>query len=197
MTLLEAGGEDTNPAIHDPMRMGELWHSADDWDYRTVPQEHAADRRLHLPRGKVLGGSHALNAMIWVRCAPHDFDHWASLGNDGWAWADVLPVYKAIEDYSGGESELRGSGGILPVTADYALAPIQQSIIDAAVEEGLEHNPDTTATTSTASLKSRSPCRRLPREHVDDLPQARATGSTCAPDATHSVIEGAPPSAPG
>lgn len=142
VTLLEAGGEDTNPAIHDPMRMGELWHSADDWDYYTVPQQHAAGRRLHLPRGKVLGGSHALNAMIWVRCAPADFDHWASLGNEGWSWVDVLPVYKAIEDFAGGASELRGVGGMLPVTDDYALAPIQQSIIDAGIQEGLEHNQD-------------------------------------------------------
>ena len=142
VTVLEAGGEDLNPAIHDPMRLAEIWHSPDDWDYYTVPQEHAAGRRLHLPRGKVLGGSHALNAMIWVRCAPADFDHWASLGNEGWAWNDVLPVYKAIEDYSGGPSDLRGEGGPLPVTGDYPLVPIQESIIEAAVQEGLEHNPD-------------------------------------------------------
>lgn len=145
VTLLEAGGEDTNPAIHDPMRMGELWHSADDWDYRTVPQEHAAGRRLHLPRGKVLGGSHALNAMIWVRCAPADFDHWAALGNEGWAWRDVLPVYEAIENRAVGDAERReGASGehLLPVTDDYPLSPIQASIVDAAVQEGLERNPD-------------------------------------------------------
>ena len=142
VVLLEAGGEDTNPAIHDPMRMGELWHSADDWDYYTVPQESAAGRRLHLPRGKVLGGSHALNAMIWVRCAPADFDHWAALGNPGWSWADVLPVYREIEDFSGGESALRGTGGLLPVTDDYPLVPIQAAIVEASVEEGLERNPD-------------------------------------------------------
>jgi len=142
VTLLEAGGEDRNPAIHDPMRMGELWHSPEDWDYYTVPQQHAAGRRLHLPRGKVLGGSHALNAMIWVRCAPQDFDHWASLGNEGWAWSDVLPVYKSIEAFSGGASELRGDAGILPVTDHYPLVPIQASIIEAAVQEGLEHNAD-------------------------------------------------------
>lgn len=142
VTLLEAGGEDANPAIHDPSRMGELWHSPDDWDYYTVPQAGAAGRRLHLPRGKVLGGSHALNAMIWVRGDRSDFDHWASLGNDGWAWDDVLPVYRAIEDWSGGASNLRGAGGPLPVTDDYELSPIQQAMIDAAVQEGLERNPD-------------------------------------------------------
>ncbi len=141
VVLLEAGGRDTNAAIHDPARLGEIWHSADDWDYFTVPQEHAAGRRLHLPRGKVLGGSHALNAMIWVRCAPQDFDHWASLGNEGWAWADVLPVYKQIENWHGVPSELRGTEGLLDVTT-YELDPIQQSILEAAVQSGVPENPD-------------------------------------------------------
>ncbi|GAB3119747.1 GMC family oxidoreductase [Glaciibacter psychrotolerans] len=140
--LLEAGGVDTNPAIHDPSRMGELWHSADDWDYYTVPQKHAGSRQLHLPRGKVLGGSHSLNAMIWVRCAPQDFDGWAAAGNVGWSWADVLPLYKEMETYSGGASELRGGSGPLDVDGSYPLEPIQQSIIDAAVEIGLPHNLD-------------------------------------------------------
>lgn len=143
VTLLEAGGEDTNPAIHDLSRMGEIWHSPDDWDYFTVPQPGANGHRLHLPRGKVLGGSHSLNAMIWVRCVPEDFDHWASLGNEGWSWEEVLPVYRAIENYrGGGEPALHGAEGLLDVTDDYELSPIQQSIIDAAVEEGLARNPD-------------------------------------------------------
>ena len=145
VTVLEAGGEDGNPAIHDPMRMGELWHSADDWNYYTAPQPGANGHRLHLPRGKVLGGSHSLNAMIWVRCSPLDFDHWASLGNDGWAWEDVLPVYRAIESFHGAGDDsdgLRGTDGLLDVTDAYALAPIQQAIIDASVQEGLPHNPD-------------------------------------------------------
>ncbi|QEA28876.1 FAD-dependent oxidoreductase [Microbacterium sp. CBA3102] len=130
VTLVEAGGYDTNPAIHDPSRAGELWHSAEDWDYFTVPQEHAGGRRLHLPRGKVTGGSHALNAMIWVRGAASDYDAWERGGATGWSWADVEPVYDAIEN------------DLLPVTDDYALSPIQASIIDAAVQEGLPRNPD-------------------------------------------------------
>src|SRR5476649_1848541 len=140
--LLEAGRTDVNPAIQDPARLGGIWHSPDDWDYFTVPQAHAADRRLHLPRGKVLGGSHSLNAMIYVRCAPQDYDYWASLGNPGWGWADVLPIFKKIENYDGPASDLRGTEGLLDVTVDYPLNPIQQSIIDAAVEIGLENNPD-------------------------------------------------------
>lgn len=146
--LLEAGGPDSNPAIHDLSRMGELWHSADDWDYFTVPQEHAAGRRLHLPRGKVIGGSHSLNAMIWVRCAPADYDHWAALGNDGWSWQEVLPVFRDIEDFTGravqdpAAAALRGIGGPLDVTDDFPLEPIQAAIIDAAVQSGLPLNPD-------------------------------------------------------
>ncbi|MEV4666629.1 GMC family oxidoreductase [Microbacterium sp. LWO12-1.2] len=130
VTLIEAGNYDTNPAIHDPSRAGELWHSADDWDFFTVPQKHAADRRLHLPRGKVTGGSHALNAMIWVRGAASDYDGWERGGATGWGWSEVEPVFTAIEN------------DLLPVTDDYPLSPIQASIIDAAVQEGLPRNPN-------------------------------------------------------
>lgn len=140
--LLEAGGPDENPMIHDLSGMGTLWHGPEDWDYYTVPQRHAADRRLHLPRGKVLGGSHSLNAMIWVRGAPDDYDGWAAEGNDGWSWNDVLPIFKQIENYDGGASGLRGTDGLLDVVGSYPLSPIQSSIIDASVEIGLEHNPD-------------------------------------------------------
>ncbi|MDN3443013.1 GMC family oxidoreductase [Microbacterium sp. APC 3901] len=130
VTLIEAGGYDSNPAIHDPSRAGELWHSADDWDFFTVPQEHAGGRRLHLPRGKVTGGSHALNAMIWVRGAASDYDAWERGGATGWGWSTVEPVFSALEQ------------DVLPVTDDYELSPIQASIIDAAVEEGLPRNPN-------------------------------------------------------
>jgi choline dehydrogenase len=140
--LVEAGGADVNPAIHDPARLGEIWHSPDDWDYFTVPQPHAADRRLHLPRGKVLGGSHSLNAMIYVRGAAQDYDNWAALGNPGWAWSDVLPVFESIENYDGPASPHRGTEGLLDVTVDYELEPIQQSIVDAAKQIGIDENPD-------------------------------------------------------
>jgi len=140
--LVEAGREDVNPAIHDPSRMGELWHSDDDWDYFTTPQPHATHRRLHWPRGKVVGGSHSLNAMIWVRGAARDYDGWAASGASGWAWADVLPVFKDIENWHGAPSDARGEGGLLDVTDDYPLHPIQEAIITAATQIGLAQNPD-------------------------------------------------------
>ncbi|MCO1337404.1 oxidoreductase [Kocuria polaris] len=142
VTLFEAGGEDSNPAIHDVGRLGELWHSPDDWDYYTVPMAGTASKPMHLPRGKVLGGSHALNATIWVRCAPEDFDGWAEACGEEWAWKNVLPVYRAMEDFSGGASDLHGAGGPIPVDNDYPLEEIHQSILDAAVESGVPFNPD-------------------------------------------------------
>lgn len=96
VTLLEAGGQDTNPAIAELPRLGELWHGAEDWDYFTVPQEHASGRIILWPRGRVLGGSHALNASIWVRGNRLDYDDWATAGCEGWSWRDVGPVSEAL-----------------------------------------------------------------------------------------------------
>jgi len=123
--LLEAGGRDENPAIHDPGRLHELWLSEVDWAYETVPQQNANGRRLAWPRGKVLGGSSSLNAMIWVRGAPADFDSWG----EGWAWDDVRPVYERLE------SEL----GLL---VSFSPDPIHVAIVEAAQECGIPFNAD-------------------------------------------------------
>ncbi len=135
-SLLEAGGRDDNPAIHDPGRVHELWLSDVDWAYETVPQMHAAGRRLAWPRGKVLGGSSCLNAMIWVRGAPEDFDTWAYLGADGWSWEDVLPVYERIE-----RREPGGPGTVNLVTS-FEPDAIHVSIAEAAQECGIPANAD-------------------------------------------------------
>ncbi|OLR94115.1 GMC family oxidoreductase [Actinokineospora bangkokensis] len=140
--LLEAGGRDTDETIHDPRRFGELWFGPRDWAYRTTPQAHAATRQLHWPRGRVLGGSSSLNAMIYARGAAADYDHWAYLGNDGWSWADVLPTFRDIEDFDAGASDLHGTGGPLPVLSKYATDPIHDALIAAAVQTGIEQNPD-------------------------------------------------------
>ncbi|NHU85600.1 GMC family oxidoreductase [Kocuria sp. JC486] len=100
VTVFEAGSNDDNPAIHQVSRLGELWHSEQDWDYRTVPQKNSDDRVIHWPRGRVLGGSHALNAAIWVRGAASDYDGWAADGCPGWSWAEVEPWFKALETYT-------------------------------------------------------------------------------------------------
>ncbi|MGO2862915.1 MAG: GMC family oxidoreductase N-terminal domain-containing protein, partial [Brevibacterium sp.] len=74
--LIEAGGDETNPNIDHLNNLGLIWHSAQDWDYYTVPQPGAMNRKIHLPRGKVLGGSNALNAVIWVRGDAWDYEQW-------------------------------------------------------------------------------------------------------------------------
>jgi choline dehydrogenase len=140
--LLEAGPPDTNPAIHDPARAHELWFAPEDWGAHTVPQPHADGRRLHWPRGKVLGGSSALNGMIWARGVAADYDHWAYLGNFGWSWKDVLPVYLRIEDFDRGASEAHGEGGPLRILTKYEPAPLHRSIVAAAQQAGIPFNPD-------------------------------------------------------
>lgn len=142
VAVLEAGGEDSNPMIAALTSLAGLWHGPEDWDYYTIEQENCAGRRLHLPRGKVLGGSHALNAAIWVRGAKQDYDNWAYLGNSGWSWEDVLPVFKEIENYDGGASETRGGSGLLDVVKGFPMNPVQDSILEAAQEIGLKLNDD-------------------------------------------------------
>ena len=134
--LLEAGGRDENPAIHDPGRLHELWLSEVDWAYETVPQSHANGRRLAWPRGRVLGGSSCLNAMIWVRGAPSDFDTWAQLGADGWSWEDVRPVYERIE------RRAPGGPGTVSLLTSFEPDAIHVSIAEAAQECGLPLNAD-------------------------------------------------------
>ena len=140
--LLEAGGPDENPAIHEPARVHELWLSPEDWAYYTVPQERAAGRKLHLPRGRVLGGSSCLNGMVHSRGARSDYGEWVALGAEGWGWDDVLPIFVRMEDFDGGVSELHGVGGPTSIISRYALAPVHEAIIAAAREVGIARNED-------------------------------------------------------
>jgi choline dehydrogenase len=139
--LLEAGGQAENPAIHDPARSHELWDGAEDWGYRTVPQPGCGGRELHLPRGKVVGGSSCLNAMIWVRGAPIDYDAWAHGGAEGWRWADVEPVFRRIEDRVGPGGR-RGDGGPMTVLSGFDPDPIHRAIGEAAAAVGVPFNSD-------------------------------------------------------
>jgi len=140
--LIEAGGPDVHEAIHDPARSHELWHVEEDWDYFTVPQRGAAGRRLHLPRGRVLGGCTSTNGMIYIRGWHGDYDYWAYLGNAGWSYDEVLPLFKRGEDFDGGASLYRGTGGPLPVQSRYEPHPLSASFVEAALQYGIPHNPD-------------------------------------------------------
>jgi choline dehydrogenase len=140
--LLEAGGEDSNEAIHVPARVHELWFGPEDWSYYTVPQEHAAGRRVHWPRGRVIGGSSSLNGMIHVRGAPADYDGWAYQGNDGWRWEDVLPVFLAMEDFDRGASAFHGVGGPLHIYTRWEPSPVHRAFEAAAAHHGIPRNDD-------------------------------------------------------
>ena len=140
--LLEAGGPDVNPSIHDPARVLELWDSPEDWGYRTLPQAGCVGRPIHWPRGRVLGGSSSLHGMIYIRGHRSDYDGWASLGNTGWAWDDVLPLFKRSEDFDRGPSEFHGAGGELHVLSLYEPHPVIAAVVEAAVEISVPRNPD-------------------------------------------------------
>ena len=145
VALIEAGGPDYNPAIHKPNRSWELWNAPEDWAYHTEPQEHSLKTSLFWPRGKVLGGSSALNGMIYVRGARSDFDNWAYNGAAGWSYDDVLPYFRKSEDFEDGADFYHGSGGPLPVTRIHEPNPATLAMIEAAVEVGVPRNDDPNA----------------------------------------------------
>ena len=113
--VLEAGGVDSRKNIQDPGGFVELWGSDVDWKFSTEPQPGMSGRQITINQGKVLGGSTSINAMMYVRGNPRNFDVWNALGADGWAYADVLPYFKKSEDFEEGASEYHGAGGPLQI----------------------------------------------------------------------------------
>ena len=141
--LLEAGPADTSPLIRVPLGIVGLMMSKKlNWQYFTEPQQALDGRRLFWPRGKTLGGSSSTNAMIYTRGNRADYDHWAALGNPGWGWADVLPLFLRSEHHEGGASALHGSGGPLNVAALRSPNVLSRTFIAAAMEAGFPFNED-------------------------------------------------------
>jgi len=154
VVLLEAGApdEEHEEEIYTPVRFPELFKSEADWEYYTVPQPEMNDRRLYHPRGKTLGGSSALNAMIYNRGVPWDYDNWASMGNDGWGHDEVLDAFKRSEDFIGtGDEEFHGEGGPLTVADLSDPHPASEAFVDAAVECGIERNADINGRSQTGA----------------------------------------------
>ena len=113
------------------------------WCFSAEPDEGSGGRRIEVPRGKMLGGSSSINGMVYIRGQAQDYDHWAQLGNRGWSWQDVLPVYKRLENYGGGSDELRGRGGPLRITdTPRHKVPLLEKMIEAAGKIGLPFNAD-------------------------------------------------------
>ncbi|MDB5486806.1 MAG: hypothetical protein JWQ58_521 [Reyranella sp.] len=143
--LLEAGTQGSNffwskvpvgvaKMIDDP---------AVNWCYDSEPDEGSGGRRIAVPRGRMLGGSSSINGMVYIRGQAQDYDHWAQLGNRGWSYQDVLPIFKRMERFEGGSDEFRGRDGILRVThTPRNKVPLLEKMIEAAERMGLPYNPD-------------------------------------------------------
>ena len=143
VALLEAGPGDRNFLIHMPMGYAALMKTGwVDWGYHTEPQAGMGGRRLYWPRGKVLGGSSSVNAMIYIRGVPSDYDTWAQLGNRGWAWDDVLPYFKKAESYWPGADSYHGGDGPLKVTRPGVAHPLNAAWIEAGREAGYPYTAD-------------------------------------------------------
>jgi choline dehydrogenase len=136
--LLEAGGRDDWFWIDIPV--GYLYTIANprtDWCYKTEPDEHLAGRSIHYARGRVLGGCSSINAMIYMRGQKEDWDHWASLGNRGWSWDEVLPVFQSLEDYERGATDTYGAGGEVRIEDPRVRWDIIDAWREAAAECGI------------------------------------------------------------
>jgi choline dehydrogenase len=113
------------------------------WCYKSEPDEGSGGRRIDVPRGKMMGGSSSINGMVYMRGQAQDYDHWAQLGNRGWSYQDVLPIFRKMERYEGGSDKFRGRSGLLRVTdTPRNKLPLLEKIIKAAGRIGLPFNPD-------------------------------------------------------
>jgi choline dehydrogenase len=135
--LLEAGGSDNAIVIRMPSALSIPMNSPRyDWRYYTEPEPHLDNRRLHCPRGKVLGGSSSINGMVYVRGHPRDFETWVELGAIGWGWSDVLPYFKRCETFAGGGGDWRGDRGPLRTRTGTLFNPLYKVFMEAGREAG-------------------------------------------------------------
>lgn len=140
--LLEAGQPDKKQEFHIPAAWPKLLKSEFDWAYETEPQPNLQNRKLYWPRGKALGGSSSLNALIYSRANRADHDEWQQLCGDGWGYKDFLPYYKKAENQQRGANDFHGADGLLSVTDLRSPHVMSQAFVNACLETGMPHNPD-------------------------------------------------------
>ena len=144
VTVLEAGGTDRRFFVQMPLGYGKLFYDpAVNWMYQAEPDPGLNGQRDHIPRGRLLGGSSSINAMVWIRGQRQDYDEWKDAGNPGWGWDDCLAAYKQIEDNEAGADAWRGKGGPLFIARNRkGLHWLVEDYIKGAGEAGLPYNPD-------------------------------------------------------
>lgn len=138
--LLEAGPGDRNLWIHIPLGVGKLLQNPRYvWSFQTEPEDALNGQQVYWPRGKVLGGSGSVNGMVFARGEAAEYDHWQSLGNEGWGWEDVLPYFRKLESYDRGDPDIRGRNGPIKVTlrSDWERDPLSDAYLEACVEAGV------------------------------------------------------------
>ncbi len=141
--LLEAGGSNWNPFLHIPAGWAANFNNPSvDWGYHTQPEPHLGNREIYWPRGKVLGGSSAINGMVYVRGVPQDFNDWTQAGATGWSWEEVLPYFKRAEHQTTHPDEFHGTDGPLHVQDVRDKRSAHDAFIDAMVECGIPRNAD-------------------------------------------------------
>ncbi|MBU6421802.1 MAG: choline dehydrogenase [Gammaproteobacteria bacterium] len=141
--LLEAGGAGRNWLVRVPFGMVvSVPTRLINWGFKTVPQKALNGRRLYQPRGRALGGSSAINAMIYTRGHPSDYDAWAAAGNSGWSWSEVLPHFKRAEANARWHDDYHGSDGPLPVSDSFTDNPMQAVFLEAARQAGFPLTED-------------------------------------------------------
>jgi choline dehydrogenase len=141
--VLEAGKPDNNFLLKMPAGFASLGpDNPYNWHFQTEPQIHCNNRRMSWPRGKTLGGSSSINAMVYIRGHASDYDHWRQLGNDGWAFRDVLPYFKRAQNQERGASDMHGAGGPLNVANQISPAPINNAFLEACKQAGHKQTAD-------------------------------------------------------
>jgi len=143
--LLEAGGDGKGILVRAPLGIIAMLPGKpkiNNWAYETVPQPGLGGRRGYQPRGRALGGSSAINAMLYTRGHPSDYDDWARVGCDGWGWSDVLPIFRRSERNVRGSDGLHGDAGPLEVAEQQSPRPISRAFVDAAAEVQIRRNDD-------------------------------------------------------
>jgi len=142
VALVEAGDSDNAPEIDVPLLFPRLFKTQFDWDFASEPEPALKQRRIYLPRGKVLGGSSSTNAMVYIRGNPKDFDDWASHGATGWSFKELLPYFIKSEANESKRGDFHGTDGPLYVSDSRSMHPLVNRFLQAAVEQGYARNDD-------------------------------------------------------
>ena len=170
VAVVEAGGPDNAPEISVPVAFPTLLKTKFDWDFSSEPEAALGRRRLYLPRGKLLGGTSSINAMIYIRGNPADFDGWAEQGAPGWSYQDMLPYFIKAEANERGDSRFHGRRGPLTVSDSRSMHPLVDRFVEAGIEAGYRRNDDFNGASQLAwgdiNLRSATERAAVPRAPI-------------------------------